>query len=183
MDIKFLPQAGDGADYLEGYKDPYHVCFKCGRAGHWAQQCPGLLPNGQALDNDNTSDADNRPRAANSYASSYANPAAKSVANPAHVARPAISSNLHLSHGLIPFEIPPLEELTDQQLAECLKSAFGYGGFRGQQLEVVRRVLEGNSTLAVLPTGRSPCTAEGRVHCCVNSDASVQFLSGQAVGV
>ena len=96
----------------------------------------------QAIDNDNDSDAENRPAA---------NPAAY----PIHVPRPAISSNLHLSHGLDPFEVPPLEELTDKRLAECLKSAFGYGGFRGQQLEVVRRVLEGKSTLAVLPTGKS----------------------------
>ena len=47
LPCSFLPQAGDGADYLEGYKDPYHVCFKCGKAGHWAQACTGLLPDGQ----------------------------------------------------------------------------------------------------------------------------------------
>lgn len=93
----------------------------------------------QALDGENDSDADS--------------PSA--VTKPGHVARPAISSNLHLSHGLDPFKAPPIGELTDEQLAECLKSAFGYGGFRGQQLEVVRRVLEGKSTLAVLPTGKS----------------------------
>ena len=97
----------------------------------------------QALSVENDSDADNNHTAGN--------PAAK----PAHMARPAISSNLHLSHGLDPFEVPPFEELTDERLAECLKSAFGYGAFRGQQLEVVRRVLEGKSTLAVLPTGKS----------------------------
>ena len=94
----------------------------------------------QALNDENDSDAEN-----NSIA----------VINPAHAARTAISSNLHLSHGLEPFEVPPLGELTDERLAECLKSAFGYGGFRGQQLEVVRRVLEGKSTLAVLPTGKT----------------------------
>ena len=78
-----------------------------------------------------------------------------SAVKAAAVLRPAISSNLHLSHGLEPFKAPPLEELTDARLAECLKSAFGYGGFRGQQLEVIRRVLEGRSMLAVLPTGAS----------------------------
>lgn len=90
----------------------------------------------QALDEENDSDA-NTPSAMTK-----------------HVARPALSSNLHLSHGLDPFEVPPVGELTDERLAECLKSAFGYGGFRGQQLEVVRRVLDGKSTLAVLPTGK-----------------------------
>lgn len=115
------------------------------------------------LEHGNSSDAENRPTAANAIADSYANPAANSGANPAQVARPAISSNLHLSHGLDPFEVPPLEELTDQRLAECLKSAFGYGGFRGQQLEVIRRVLEGKSTLAVLPTGKSCCSANKRL--------------------
>ena len=74
------------------------------------------------------------------------------------MARPAISSNLHLSHDLDPFKVPPLDGLTEERLAECLKSAFGYGGFRGQQLEVVRRVLEGKSTLAVLPTGKITAT-------------------------
>ena len=94
----------------------------------------------QALNDENDSDAENN------------NPTA--AIQPAHVARPTLSSNLHLSQGLDPFEVPPLEELTDERLAECLKSAFGYGGFRGQQLEVVRKVLEGKCTLAVLPTGK-----------------------------
>ena len=75
---------------------------------------------------------------------------------PTPAIRPSISSNLHLSKDLPPFEAPPLAALTDDVLAGCLKSAFGYGGFRGQQLEVVRRVLDGHSTLAVLPTGGLP---------------------------
>lgn len=72
----------------------------------------------------------------------------------AHISHPPISSNLHLSQGLPPFEAPPVEGLTDEALVDCLKAAFGYGAFRGQQLEVVRRVLDAKSTLAVLPTGQ-----------------------------
>lgn len=84
---------------------------------------------------------------------------------PAHLSQLPISSNLHLSRDLEPFMAPPLEGLTDNVLADVLKSAFGYGGFRGQQLEVVRRVLEAKSTLAVLPTGVC-CT----IICCCRLD-------------
>ena len=75
---------------------------------------------------------------------------------PTPAIRPSISSNLHLSKDLPPFEAPPLAALTGDVLAGCLQSAFGYGGFKGRQLEVVRRVLDGHSTLAVLPTGGLP---------------------------
>ena len=70
---------------------------------------------------------------------------------PAPVQQPSISSNLHLSQGQEPFVPPSLEGLPT--LAELLSSAFGHGGFRGQQLQVVRRVLDAKSTLAILPTG------------------------------
>ena len=82
--------------------------------------------------------------------------AAPFAPRPIPASRPTISSNLHLSKDLPPFELPPLAALTDDVLAGCLESVFGYGAFRGQQLEVVRRVLDGHSTLAVLPTGGLP---------------------------
>ena len=57
------PQAGDGADFLEGGADADagaggrsrfgrgrangDRCWKCGGKGHWASSCAGLLPNGE----------------------------------------------------------------------------------------------------------------------------------------
>lgn len=37
-----LPQAGQGADYVEGCSSRSVACFKCGAQGHWARDCPGL---------------------------------------------------------------------------------------------------------------------------------------------
>ncbi len=42
---------------------------------------------------------------------------------------------------------------SEERLKGLLQSVMGFGEFRGRQLEVVRRVLAGRSTLAVLPTG------------------------------
>ncbi|MBW8783184.1 MAG: DEAD/DEAH box helicase, partial [Novosphingobium sp.] len=38
-------------------------------------------------------------------------------------------------------------------LADALHATFGFAGFRGVQEDVIRRVLAGESTLAVMPTG------------------------------
>ena len=36
---------------------------------------------------------------------------------------------------------------------EQLRTVFGFGEFRGRQTDVLARILEGHSTLAVMPTG------------------------------
>ena len=43
--------------------------------------------------------------------------------------------------------------LTDAQLTALLRAVFGHRAFRGRQLELIRAVLAGRSTLGVLPTG------------------------------
>ena len=43
---------------------------------------------------------------------------------------------------------------SEARLSELLHSVMGFRDFRGRQLEVIQRVLAGQSTLAVLPTGR-----------------------------
>jgi ATP-dependent DNA helicase RecQ len=53
-----------------------------------------------------------------------------------------------------PPELPePLVQITDEALLSVLKSSFGYDSFRGSQLAVIKAVLSGESTLAIMPTG------------------------------
>ena len=70
--------------------------------------------------------------------------------------RPYSSSNLHLAAATAPFVPPTLDSLSEAVMANCLESVFGYKGFRGQQLRVVKNIMAGQSTLAILPTGDQP---------------------------
>lgn len=67
--------------------------------------------------------------------------------------RPPSSSNLHLAAAAAPFVPPAFDTLSDEVMAGCLESVFGYKGFRGHQLKVVKNIMAGQSTLAILPTG------------------------------
>ena len=40
-----------------------------------------------------------------------------------------------------------------RDIREVLRETFGFADFRGRQEEVVTRVMDGHSTLAVMPTG------------------------------
>ncbi len=41
----------------------------------------------------------------------------------------------------------------EEGLQEVVRNVFGFPGFRGHQLPVVQAVLQGRSTLAIMPTG------------------------------
>ncbi len=60
-------------------------------------------------------------------------------------------------HPAMPAAAVPLpeESMTEEALTETLQAVFGFDAFRGLQLPVIQSVLQGTSTLAVLPTGTS----------------------------
>ena len=51
------------------------------------------------------------------------------------------------------FHFAPAEPPSPDQIGAALHGTFGFSGFRGVQRQVVDRVLHGQSTLAVMPTG------------------------------
>ena len=48
---------------------------------------------------------------------------------------------------------------SEAALTEVAQRVFGFPGFRGLQLAVIQRVLAGQSTLAIMPTGEPPSHA------------------------
>ena len=55
--------------------------------------------------------------------------------------------------GAAAFHFAPAEPPSPDQIGAALHDTFGFSGFRGVQRQVVDRVLHGQSTLAVMPTG------------------------------
>ncbi|MEJ2410590.1 MAG: DNA helicase RecQ [Novosphingobium sp.] len=51
------------------------------------------------------------------------------------------------------FDFPPAEPPSPEAVSQALHDVFGFPGFRGVQDQVVGRVLQGQSALAVMPTG------------------------------
>ncbi len=47
-----------------------------------------------------------------------------------------------------------LDDPTDERLHEVLHEVWGFSAFRGLQMATIRRVLAGESLLAIMPTGK-----------------------------
>jgi superfamily II DNA helicase RecQ len=55
---------------------------------------------------------------------------------------------------------------SEAALTEVARCVFGFAGFRGLQLPVIQRVLAGQSTLAIMPTGALHSGTECRLVSC-----------------
>lgn len=46
---------------------------------------------------------------------------------------------------------------SEEALTEVVQKVFGFQGFRGLQLRIIQRMMAGQSTLAIMPTGAFLC--------------------------
>lgn len=111
-----------------------HTCFRCGEEGHWAQNCTKASAN----------------RRSNAASASYTASLPDTTELPCSVSDVLCSSKLSVKHSS-----PVLQCDDDNQhfIIERGLRHLKFQTFREGQKQVVTRILQGKSTLAILPTG------------------------------
>lgn len=139
--VAALAQVGDGADFVEGVRSRTSTCYKCGRAGHWAADCPGI----EAASDD---EAPAAPFSTHLQVS--CRPAAEQTLAPPRPPSPPPAADPEARERAL--EVAAAA--TDEDLVGALQRHFGHSHFRGKQLETVRALLHGDSCISIMPTGQ-----------------------------
>jgi len=169
--------AGTGSDFVESFKAEKR-CFCCNSTGHFARECPhkdgthtDVQTQSAACDSPGAPDGDalmihdmvDSEKARLPMIYEQFCPTSPTAVQPFQIEAllgghlPTCSDR----HALEPSSFPskdsklPLDtaQYTDEQLTKVLQEVFGYQCFRDHQANVIRRVLSGESVLAILPTG------------------------------
>eukprot|EP00887_Chlorella_sp_A99_P001903 scaffold18.g1903.t1 len=156
-----MRQVGDGADYMEGWKDSGRRCFKCGGTGHFARECTAeqqaqadmhALAGSESEEEEEGGQGRGTPPpprhaagSAGAGAPATAGGAAAGAAEGAEESGPAVDVAEQFAEAAA--------EPSEGALTRVLQQLFGFPAFRGLQLATIQRVLAGESVLSIMPTG------------------------------
>lgn len=138
-----LRQVGDGSEFMEGWEGSKGHCYRCGGTGHWAKDCTAQQGNDAGLVSSSDEETiDARPRKKSDIETQAGDHTMDSRGEQTQHVEEEDAGQADVEHLCHP-----------DTLHQALKDQFGFSQFRGLQLQTIQKVIQGNSCLAIMPTG------------------------------